>query len=135
MWLKHPLAGDGDGVAPAMVDIDGDSVPVADDGTFEVPEDRDAWPRRFAAAHDTDPEDLLVEKDDESDESNEDDGESLSFDPSEHTVDEVDEHVETIDGDDLAAELKALREAEVDGKDRSGAKKAIDSRLADLQEE
>lgn len=135
MHLKHPLAGDGDGVAPAMVDIDGDSVPVADDGTFEVPEDREAWSRRFATAHDTDPEDLLVEKDDDgSDESNEDDGESLSFDPSEHTVDEVEEHVENIDGDDLAAELKALREAEVDGKDRSGAKKAIDSRLDDVEE-
>lgn len=56
------------------------------------------------------------------------------FDPGEHTVDEVREHVQSIDGDDIVAELEALREAEANGEDRTTALEAIDSRLNDRTE-
>jgi hypothetical protein len=59
MKIKHPRAGDGPGVPPARVDVNGESRVVDDDGTFEA--DGEAWLRRFAARHDVDPGDILVE--------------------------------------------------------------------------
>lgn len=57
MRLEHPLAGDGDGVAPSAVDVNGESVAVGDDGTFEAPQ---AWAARFAAAYDVEVEEIAV---------------------------------------------------------------------------
>lgn len=52
MRVEHPRAGDGPGVPPAAVDVNGEHVPVADDGTFAV--DDEAWLQRFAASHGSD---------------------------------------------------------------------------------
>ena len=138
MQVKHPQAGDGDGVPPAKVDVNGEKVPVDEDGTFEV--DSESWLQRFANGYDTDLDDLLVDEDDSSNdedtEANEasDSDDGLSFDPGDHKVDEVEAHVEQIDGSDIVAELEAIRAAEADGKDRSTALDAIDSRLDDVEE-
>lgn len=126
MQVRHPLAGEGDGVPPARVDVNGTHVPV-EDGTFAV--DDESWLQRFADAHDTTPEALVREEDDDPDD------DTLSWDPSNHTVDEVREYVESIDGDDIVATLESYRAAEANGKDRTTALEAIDSRLDDLRED
>lgn len=51
------------------------------------------------------------------------------FDPVEHTVSEIEEHVDSIDGDSIESELKAIREREVETKNRETALEVIDSRL------
>lgn len=62
MQVEHPYAGEGDGVPPAQVDVDGDARAV-EDGTFEVHEDERGWLRDFAERYDADPDDLLLEED------------------------------------------------------------------------
>lgn len=125
MQVSHPLAGEGDGVPPASVDVNGTHVPV-DDGVFAV--DDESWLQRFADRYDTTPDELVCEEDDEPDD------DTLPWDPGNHTVDEVREHAESIDGDDVVATLEAYREAEANGKDRTTALEAIDSRLDDVRE-
>jgi hypothetical protein len=58
---------------------------------------------------------------------------NLSWDPADHTVDELRDHVESIDGSNIVQKLEALREAEVTGKNRKTAKEAIDARLDDVR--
>ncbi|EMA49744.1 gas vesicle synthesis family protein [Halococcus morrhuae DSM 1307] len=48
------------------------------------------------------------------------------LDPNEHTIDELRDELDDIDDRET---LEALREAETDGEDRTGAKEAIDERL------
>lgn len=63
------------------------------------------------------------------------DAESASgFDPSAHTVTEIREHVEQVDGNDVVDELEALRQQELEGKNRTTALDAIDDRLYELEE-
>lgn len=54
------------------------------------------------------------------------------IDPSEHTIDGLEEEIETIDDPE---ELRDIREAETDGQDRSGAIEAIDQRLESIDED
>lgn len=136
MRLRHPYTLDED--AP---DPDGRvhygrrrSAAVDDDGTFELP-DRlarsfvESWP----TAEDYDFEDLVVDEEGAGDTG----GGGLPWDPNDHTVGEVREHVGSIDGetlDGLAATLRAYREAEADGKGRKTALEAIESRLDGLED-
>jgi hypothetical protein len=62
MRVEHPLAGDGTGVPPATVDVNGDTVPV-DDDTFEVPDGARGWLQQFAGAYDVDPDDIVYKED------------------------------------------------------------------------
>jgi len=103
MQVTHPLAGDGDGRPPAAVDVDGTTVPVDDDGVFEVPDGGASWLQRFAAAHDEPPEELVREEDGPPDT-------DAPFDPSEFTVEELE--AELADSDYSDAELAALADAE-----------------------
>lgn len=76
------------------------------------------------------------DSEDEEEEEPETEGDdSLAFDPNDHTVDDVRDHVRSIDSDDIVAELEAIREAEAAGKDRSTAIEAINARLEDVQED
>lgn len=59
-------------------------------------------------------------------------GEDLSWDPNDHTVDEVREHVQSIDSDDIITELSLYRSVEQAGENRKTALKAIDSRLSSV---
>lgn len=62
MEVSHPRADDDDvGPPPSFVDVNGERVPVADDGTFEI--DDEYWLDDFAAAHDCSAEDLVVDED------------------------------------------------------------------------
>lgn len=58
--VAHPRAVSDAGRPPAAVSVRGESVPVDDDGTFDVPDDADAWLDRFADAHGVDPDTLVV---------------------------------------------------------------------------
>lgn len=60
MRVEHPRAGDGPGTPPAAVDVNGEAVPVDEDGTFAVPDDAHSWLDRFAATYDTSAADLAV---------------------------------------------------------------------------
>lgn len=60
MRVEHPRARRDGGTVPAYVDVHGESVPVADDDTFAVPDDAHGWLERFAAAYDVDADDLPV---------------------------------------------------------------------------
>jgi hypothetical protein len=88
---------------------------------------------RIAAAHPHDVEEVDVEADDADAESFEEGIETVrdavSFDPSDHTNDEIAELVEDIDNAD---ELPAIRELEKHDQNRSGALDAIDERLDEL---
>jgi len=119
MKVDHPLAGDGDGVAPSNVDVDGDTVAVDEDGVFEVPEERAGWLHRFAEAYDETPDALVREEDGPPDEA------EAPFDPCDLTVDEL---TSALEDDDLDSDdLDALAAAEADGKDRDTALDAIDA--------
>jgi len=59
MRLKHPRASEGAGVAPAAVDVRGDTRAVDEDGVFEGGDE--AWLQRFADRYDADPENLRVD--------------------------------------------------------------------------
>lgn len=121
MRVSHPRALDDDtGPAPSRVDVRGTTVPVEDDGTFEI--DDEPWLQQFADAYDVTVDELHVEDVSE-------DGLLGSFDPTDHTVDEVQDHVESIDGSDIVEELEAIRGAESEGKNRTTALEAIDDRL------
>lgn len=66
---------------PSAVDVAGHRQPVADDGTFAIPDTvGEAWLGRFADAHDTTPDALIVES-------------GPPFDPGDYTVDELRERV------------------------------------------
>jgi hypothetical protein len=106
-------------------------------GVYDVPEEavEDYLDHRSGAWE-------RVEEDDEQDSSQETDadvseleaeGESgtLPFNPEDHTNSGIKERVAEIDD---VATLKALRNLEEEQKDRSGAKDAIDDRLAELEE-
>lgn len=51
--------------------------------------------------------------------------------PSEHTIDELEKEIETIDDPD---ELQSILDAEVDDKDRKGAKALIEHRLSEAED-
>ncbi|WP_435175643.1 hypothetical protein [Halorussus sp. AFM4] len=113
MQVEHPLAGDGDGVPPGKVDVNGEAISVDEEGVFELPDDQSGWLQRFADAYDVDPETLIPS----------DDAVEPPFDPSEFNVDELEERLE---GADLTVdELDALADAEADGKNRETALDAI----------
>lgn len=57
MRLVHPSALGEDGVADDYVDVNGDLVPIDDDGTFDAPA---GWAEAFAARYDRDLEELHV---------------------------------------------------------------------------
>ena len=138
MKVKHPLAGEGDGVPSSAVDVNGENVPVDDDGTFDVG-GHGAWVSRFADAHDVDREDILV--DDSTTDQGDEDSETSAFeevdppfDPGEYTVDELDAHLKEIADDLGEKEAAALYEAEEDGKDRDTALDTIVSHVTDAIE-
>lgn len=58
MQVEHPNAGDGPGVPPAAVDVNGESVPV-DDGVFEIGAGQEAWLRTFAKRYGVDPDSIV----------------------------------------------------------------------------
>ncbi|WP_256394112.1 hypothetical protein [Natronoarchaeum rubrum] len=60
MRVEHPRAGDGPGTPPAAVGVNGEAVPVDEDGTFAVPDDAHSWLGRFAAAYDASVDDLVA---------------------------------------------------------------------------
>ena len=60
-------------------------------------------------------------------------GAGLEWDPNAHTVDEVRDYVGSVDGDSVREWLEAALAAEQSGKDRTTAKEAIRTRLADLE--
>jgi len=64
MRVRHPYAGEGDGVPPAAVDVHGDAV-LVEDGVFEVHDQ--AWVETFAASHGVDVETILVDDQDADD--------------------------------------------------------------------
>lgn len=76
MKIEHPRAGDADGVAPSVVDVDGEHVEVSEDGTFEIDEDQRGWLSRFASSHGHDPDDLVFEEDGPPDEAEAEDSEA-----------------------------------------------------------
>lgn len=51
--------------------------------------------------------------------------------PSEHTIDELENRIETIDDPD---ELQSMLDAEADDKDRKGAKALIEDRLSEVED-
>lgn len=121
MIVQHPRAGDGPGVPPARVDVNGTNRPVSDDGTFEV--DSEAWLRRFAERHDVSPAELICDSEETPDA-------TAPFDPSEFTVDELREEVQTID--DVGA-VEAVLSLERGGKNRETATETIHSWLDALR--
>ena len=58
MRLVHPVARRDEGVVDDAVYVDGEAVPVDDDGTFEAPE---SWAQTFAARYDTTLDELRVD--------------------------------------------------------------------------
>lgn len=121
MHVEHPLAGDGPGVPPSMVDVQGERAPV-DDGVFAVPDDADGWLRAFAAAYDAAPDELVREEDGPPD------GRSpMHVDPGDHAVADLRDLLSERDYSDDA--LQAMLEQERDGKDRTTAKGAIESAM------
>lgn len=54
-----------------------------------------------------------------------------AIDPSEHTIDELESEIETIDDPD---ELQSMLDAEADDKDRKGAKALIEHRLSEVED-
>jgi len=126
MEVTHPYAGEGDGVPPAQVDVDGESVTVDGDGTFEV--DSESWLQRFADRHDVDPTTLVDGQDASGDNADGVGDETVAdppLDPAEFSVDSLRDALQDADYD--AAELDAVAEAEAAGKDRKTAHEAIDA--------
>ncbi|WP_435065884.1 hypothetical protein [Halobaculum sp. EA56] len=118
--VEHPRAGDGPGVPPAVVDVNGEHRTVDEDGRFEV--DDEAWLRGFADRHGVDSSELVHEEDGPP-------NANAPFDPSEFTVDELRDEVDDVDDPDA---LEALRAHEQHQKDRETAVDAIDARLDEL---
>ncbi|AFH22025.1 hypothetical protein OSG_eHP14_00225 [environmental Halophage eHP-14] len=58
MRIRHPRD-DGDGGPGVAIDVDGEIVTPDDDGIYTIG-DADSWLRRYAAANDCEPDDLLV---------------------------------------------------------------------------
>jgi hypothetical protein len=123
MQVEHPLAGDGDGVAPSAVDIDGNTVALDEDGTVELPDGRESWLQRFADTYDTTPDDLLADVD------------TISHDKLVATVEAgtVEDIADRIDAGDFDGVLEDLRAVEADRDDRSGVHEAIDDRQDSLE--
>jgi hypothetical protein len=119
MRVEHPLASDGDGRPPANVDVDGTTVAVADDGTFELPDGGESWLQRFAAAYDETPDALVREEDGPPDDV------EAPFDPCDLTVDELESKLDEEDFSD--EELAALLDSEASYKQRETALEAIDA--------
>lgn len=61
MRVHHPVALADEGVVDATVDVNGASVPVADDGTFDVPDDATGWLDRWADGYGHDADELLAD--------------------------------------------------------------------------
>jgi len=125
MQVQHPLAGDGDGVAPSNVDVDGETVPVNEEGVFELPDRREGWLRRFADAYDADPDDLVHSADADAESESAEAEVEPPFDPSEFNVDELEERL--ADSDLTDEELDALAAVE----DRKTGLDAIDAARED----
>jgi len=62
MRVVHPIARREAGVVDDYVDVRGRSVPVDDDGTFEVPDDARSWLERWAAGYGVNPEGVIVDE-------------------------------------------------------------------------
>jgi hypothetical protein len=127
MRVEHPNAGEGDGVAPAQVDVDGDNTPVGEEGTFEIPDDATGWLRRFTERHGVDPDDIVREEDGPPDA-----GGADAPNPSDHSVADLRDILNDIDDVDV---LEAVLERERDGKDRETGVEAIESRINAVQED
>lgn len=118
---RHPRAmEDVEGTVPAAVDLHGEHVPIDEDGTFES--ENETAVRALADAYDLTLADLRVG-------GGGSDDEPKLMAPGEFTVSELREYVSDID--DTGA-LGTLAELEREGKDRTTAVDAIESRIADV---
>jgi hypothetical protein len=108
---------------PGAVTVDGENVPVDDDGVFEAP--GESWLAAFAERHGLDLDDVVYEEDGPPDAS------ASALDPGDLTVADLRDAVADIDD---AAALQAVRAAEAGGSDRTTALEAIDARLAELED-
>lgn len=110
-------------------EADTDAAPADGDANAASDEDADD-----AAGADAEPASAGEESEDASEadgDTAEGDGAALAVDPSEHTISELEDELDAVE--DPAA-LEAIREAETDGKNRTGALDAIGSRLAEVDE-
>lgn len=60
MRVEHPIARQDTGVVDDYVDVNGEPVPVDDDGTFEIPDGARGWLEQWADGYGFDADDLLV---------------------------------------------------------------------------
>jgi hypothetical protein len=121
MELTHPLA-DRDAPTPAAVTApDGQTYPVADDGTVDVPDAvadalRATWAERWGAPREED---------------GPPDASASALDPGGLTVTKLRAALSDFDDADLVREM---RDAEAANKNRTTALEAIDARLAELED-
>lgn len=128
MRIQHPTAERDAPTTPLVACPDGQHRAVGEDGMVSIDdadvaaELADVWGEQYGV----DPEELLVDDDDG------DDADAPPFDPSNHTIAELQNELGDVDdGDDLLM----IEEAETNGRGRKGALQAIHSRMDDLDEQ
>jgi hypothetical protein len=123
MRVRHPHALH-DRAVPGAITVGDENVAVDDAGWFEV-DASERWLEHLAERHGVTPDELVYKEDGPPDRES-----TPAVDPGDLTVANLREAVADIDD---AETLRAIRDAEADGKDRTTAREAIDARLAELE--
>jgi hypothetical protein len=122
MRINHPR-----NVPPSRVDVNGTHAEVDEDGTFELPDGvSEGWVQRFASAHGVEADEIVV-----GDESEGSDDEAPPILASEANVDEIEAAIERVESPES---IRVILEDEREGKNRTTAVEALESRLDELEE-